>query len=195
MFRSITSVVAIAATVVVATSAMAGPAIRPAPIRPGPAVPPLRPLPGVLPVTCNVDPAVVSVTLTKGARRGQVRISYEIRNLGRSTWRSGANQQGAHLRAVNGNTGGVFSSDRPLPGIAAAGAVMQRFTTPMIENAFDDFEFGGHVELAITYDPDILIDGNRCNDDANTANNTFRIENGDILAFMNGAATSRTFRP
>lgn len=195
MFRSFTSVIAIAAAVVAATPAAAGPAFRPAPVRPGPAVPPLKPMPGLLPAVCVVDPAIVSVTLTKGARRGQVRISYVIVNTGASTWRSGANQQGAHLRAVNGNTGGVFSSDRPLPGTAAAGAVMQRFTTPTIENAFDDFEFGGHVELAITYDPDILIDGNRCNDDANTANNTFRIENGDILAFMNGAATTRTFRP
>ncbi len=193
MSRTIISVASVIATVSIAASAMAGP-IAPKGIIPAHPLPAGTTFPG-LSLTCTVDPAIVSVTLTKGARRGQVRISYEIRNLGRSTWRSGANQQGAHLRAVNGNTGGVFSSDRPLPGTAAAGAVMQRFTTPMIENAFDDFEFGGHVELAITYDPDILIDGNRCNDDANTANNTFRIENGDILAFMNGAATSRTFRP
>jgi len=64
---------------------------------------------------------------------------------------------------------------------------MQRFTTPLIRNAFDDFEFGGHVALSISYDPDIFIDGNRCNDDSNAGNNTFRIETGEILAFMNGA--------
>ncbi|MDO9222911.1 MAG: hypothetical protein Q7U20_04270 [Caulobacter sp.] len=192
MFKSIVSVASVIATVSIAASAMAGP-ITPKTFQPGPVLPAGATLPGFT-LGCVVDPAIVSVTLTKGARRGQVRISYVITNAGSSAWRSGANQQGAHLRAVNGNTGGVFASDRPLPGSAGAGAVMQRFTSPMINNAFDDFEFGGHLELAITYDPDILIDGNRCNDDANADNNTLRIENGDILAFMNGAATSRTFR-
>jgi hypothetical protein len=192
MFRTTVSVASVIATVSIAASAMAGP-ITPRTFQPGPSLPAGATLPGFT-LGCVVDPSIASVTLTKGARRGEVRISYVITNAGSSAWRSGANQQGVHLRAVNGNTGGVFASDRALTGAAAAGAVMQRFTTPLIRNAFDDFEFGGHVELAVTYDPDIYIDGNRCNDDADAGNNTFRIENGDILAFMNGAATSRTFR-
>ena len=191
MFRTITSVISVAATVSIAASAMAAPPLPPSGIRPGPSITTPKIIPSVV---CNVDPAVASITLTKGGRRGQVQVTYEIVNRGRSAWRSGANQQGVHLRAVNGNTGGVFADDRVLTGSAAAGASMLRVTTRMIENAFDDFEFGGHVELAITYDPDIFIDGNKCNDDANMANNTFRVENGDILAFMKGTARTRTFR-
>lgn len=143
---------------------------------------------------CQVDPAVVSVTLTKGSRRGQVRVSYEVVNLGRSAWASGARQQGVNLLAHNGNTGRDYRNHRALTGRAGPGATMLRFASPYINNAFDDFEFGGHVEVAISYDPDIYIDGNDCNDDSNAANNTFRIENDDILGFMRGSATSQTFR-
>jgi hypothetical protein len=192
MFKTIVSVASVIATVSISATAMAGPV-------PSKTITPVFRLPeGPAPVavfTCDVDPSIVSVTLTKGARRGEVRISYAIANTGGSAWRSGANQQGVTLTAVNGNTGGTYSSDRPLTGAAAPGATMLRYTTPVIRNAFDDFEFGGHVELAVTYDPDIYIDGNRCNDDTDQANNAFRIETGEILAFMNGAATSRTFRP
>src|SRR3990167_6220382 len=191
MSRTIISVASVIATVSIAASAMAVP-IAPKGITPAHPLPAGTTFP-TLWLTCTVDPSIVSVTLTKGARRGQVRISYVVANAGSSAWRSGANQQGVHLRAVNANTGGVFASDRPLTGAAAAGATMQRFTTPMIENAFDDFEFAGSLDLRIGYDPDILIDGNRCNDDANTANNEFHLDNGDILGFMNGAARSRTF--
>lgn len=193
MFKTIVSVASVIATVSVAASAMAGP-IAPKGVTPAFQLPPGSTIPSAA-LYCTVDPSIISVTLTKGARRGQVKISYEIANAGASAWRSGANQQGVHLRAVNANTGGVFTLDRPLTGAAAAGASMQRFTTPTINNAFDDFEFAGSLDLRIGYDPDILIDGNRCNDDANTGNNVFRLDNGDILAFMNGAATSRTYRP
>lgn len=193
MFRTMLSVASVIATMAVATSTIAGP-IAPKGITPNRNIPIGTTLP-VLSALCTPDPAIVSVTLTKGARRGQVQISYVVANLGSSAWRSGAEQQGVHLRAVNANTGGVFVSDRPLTGAAAAGATMQRFTTPMINNAFDDFEFAGSLDLRIGYDPDILIDGNRCNDDANDGNNVVHLDNGDILGFMNGPARSQTFRP
>lgn len=157
-----------------------------------PGATPRIPVPGL--ARCQVDPAVVSVTLTKGSRRGQVRVSYEIVNQGRGAWASGPRQQGVNLLAHNGNTGRDYRNYRALTGRAGAGASMLRFTSPLINNAFDDFEFGGHVEVAISYDPDIYIDGNNCNDDSNAANNTFRVENADILGFMRGAATSQTFR-
>jgi len=192
MFKTIVSVASVIATVSIAASALAGP-ITPRVVGPIATLPAGARLPAPL-LICDVDPSIVSVTLTKGARRGQVQISYVIANAGASSWRSGANQQGVHLQAVNANTGGVFSSDRALTRAAAARAPIQRFTTPAIHNASDDFEFAGHLDLRIGYDPDILIDGNRCNDDADTANNTFRLENGDILAFMNGAARSQTYR-
>ena len=198
MFKTILSVAGVVATVSIASSAMAGPiapkGIAPQGVTPAHQLPAGATLP-TLSLYCTVDPSIVSVTLTKGARRGQVQISYEVVNAGSSAWRSGANQQGMHLRAVNANTGGVFTSDRALTGSAGAGAAMQRFTTPMINNAFDDFEFAGSLDLRIGYDPVILIDGNRCNDDADTGNNVVHLDNGEILGFMNGPARSQTFRP
>lgn len=147
-----------------------------------------------VPARCDVNPAVASVTLTKGSRRGQVSVSYEIVNRGRSAWSSGARQQGVNLLAHNGNTGRTYRNHQALTGSVAAGGTMLRWSSPYINNAFDDFEFGGHVDVSISYDPDIYIDGNNCNDDSTTANNQVRIENAEILAFMRGSATSRTFR-
>ncbi|MFZ5668752.1 MAG: hypothetical protein ACOY4K_04610 [Pseudomonadota bacterium] len=190
MFRTIASVIAFAASASVAASVAAEPFTPVAPVAPGPALP----TPRLTPVACAVDPAIASITLTKGSRPGQVRVSYQIVNRGRSAWRSGDGQQLVNMRAVNNNTGGAFTSSAALASRAAAGAVMQRFLSPFIDNAFDAFEFGGEVEVAIAYDPDILIDGNRCNDDINPANNSARVSTDQVVDFLGGGATSRTFR-
>lgn len=191
MFRTTVLTASLLATVSVAASAMAEPFTpMKAPAfdaRPAGFAPPT--------LACVADPAIASVTLTKGARRGQVSISYVVVNAGASPWRSGANQQAVYLNAVNGNTGRAFTTTRTLTASAPSGGLMQRFTTPMITSAFDDFEFGGHLDLMLSYDPDIYIDGNCANDDRNSDNNRVHIDNGEILAFMNGAARSQTFRP
>jgi hypothetical protein len=64
--------------------------------------------------------------------------------------------------------------------------------SPFLTDASDDFGFGGEVEVSIAYDPDILIDGNRCNDDANAGNNVMRVDGTQIRAFRRSTATSRT---
>lgn len=191
MFRTSVLTASLVATVSVAASAMAGP-IAPMPYRPGTPLPEPGFVPGLV-MGCPVDPAVTSVTLTKGARRGEVRISYEVVNEGDAAWRSGARQQLVHLVAINNNTGRRFTTNQALTASAPAGAVMQRFTTPTIRNAFDDFEWGGSVQVAISYDPDIAIDGNRCNDDTNAGNNVVHIDYAEILDFMKGPEVSRTF--
>jgi hypothetical protein len=197
MFRTTVSVASVIATVSIAASAFAGPItpqIKPLPYRPGPVLPgPVLPGP-VLPAICDVDPAVASITLTKGARQGEVRISYEIVNRGRSAWRSGSGQQVVSLKAVNGNTGETYDLDRALTTSAAGGATMLRASTPMLSYPFDTFEFGGTVDVAIAYDPDILIDANSCNDDRRSGNNTASIDAGSVFAFVKGSATTRTFR-
>ncbi len=189
MFRTTVLTATLLATVSIAATAMAGPPT----IKPGSTIRPAGFAPPTL--SCVADPAIASVTLTKGSRPGQVSISYVVVNAGASAWRSGADQQAVYINAVNGNTGGAFTTTRALTGSAASGAVMQRFTTPMIAGAFDSFEFGGHLDLMLSYDPDIFIDGNCANDDRNEDNNRVHIDNSQILAFMNGAARSQTFRP
>lgn len=191
MFRTSVSIASLLATVSIAATAIAGP-IAPMSYRPQTPLPQPGFIPGLV-VGCPVDPAITSVTLTKGARRGQVRISYEVVNQGDAAWRSGARQQLVHLVAINNNTGRRFTTNQTLTGSAAAGAVMQRFTSPTIENAFDDFEWGGSVQVAISYDPDIAIDGNRCNDDMNSGNNVVHIDYAEILAFMKGPEAAQTF--
>jgi hypothetical protein len=133
------------------------------------------------------------VTLTKGKAPGSVQVSVEVRNLGSSAWQSGANQQNVNVSVRNGNTGNVVSRSQALPGRAAANSRMGMLTTPMIANAFDTFEFGGSVEASVSYDPDIAIDGNSCNDDRNAANNRKSISFAQVQAFLAGSAATRSF--
>ena len=69
-----------------------------------------------------------------------------------------------------------------------------RVVSTPIANAFDTFEFSGTVEMSLSFDPDIAIDSNPCNNDANAANNTFSIDSAGVQAFLAGTARSRTFR-
>ena len=198
MFRTTVSVASVIATVSIAASAFAGPiapqSIKPLPYRPGPTLSgPVLPGP-TLPAICDVDPAIASITLTKGARAGDVRISYEIVNRGRAAWRSGAEQQQVNLKTVTGNTSETYDLNRALTASAAGGATMLRASTPMLSYPFDTFEFGGTVDVSIAYDPDILIDANSCNDDRRSGNNTASIDSASVFAFVQGSATSRTFR-
>lgn len=152
-----------------------------------------RDLSPLRPARCQVDPAVASVTLTKGSRDGSVSARYEIVNRGRSAWTSGPRQQVVQLAITNGSSSRARHFSSPLTGNAGAGATMLTFTSVTVANAFD-VEFAGTVEVAVTYDPDIYIDGNTCNDDSNSRNNQLRIDSAEVLAFMQGTATSRTFR-
>lgn len=156
--------------------------------------PPLKPLPPGPLVTCNVDPAIVRIYLNKGRRPNEISIRYDVLNLGRSTWRSGPNQAQATITTKNANTGAVtYTHTRALPTMIDGGRTMLLQTTPTRTDYFDTFEFGGTVEVSIAYDPDILMDANRCNDDANTANNTFSLTADQVLGFMRGTATRQVF--
>ena len=134
---------------------------------------------------CQVDPAITSITLTKSAgAKEKIIVAFEVTNLGRSAWSSGAGQQNVTLTVKNGNTGRSYTVTRPLPTRAAAGARMLSFTSPVIPNAFDTFEFSGTVDVQIAYDPDIAIDANRCNDDSNPSNNRKQITDRQVSAFL-----------
>lgn len=147
-----------------------------------------------LPAPCVVDPAIESITLTKTKTPGAIKVGYVIKNKGTSAWSSGSGQQNVTLTVKNGNTGRItHTSTKPLPTSAAAGARMLSFTTPIINNALDTFEFSGSVDLQIAYDPDIAIDGRKCNDDANSANNRKTLGHAELSAFLGGAAGTKTF--
>ena len=128
-------------------------------------------------VTCSVDPAITRITLVKGKTPGSARVTVDTRNIGPSAWRSGPRQQILSLSVRNGASG-------PLAASAAPGASMGSFTTPMIANAFDSFEFRGMVKATISYEPDIGIDGNACNDDSNATNNVKEVSDGQVADFL-----------
>lgn len=155
-----------------------------------------RPLEPKVKVTapCRVDPRIGAITLAKvSAKSTSVQITFEVINGGPSAWSSGANQQTVTIMARNNNSGAVYRESKPLAANAASGARMLYHTTPTIHDAFDNFEFGGTVDVSIAYDPDIYADGNSCNDDTNPANNRKTIDYRAILTFMNGSRLSQTF--
>lgn len=135
-------------------------------------------------VTCSVDPAITRITLVEGKTPGSARVTVDTRNIGPSAWRSGPRQQVLSLSVRNGASGAVSAHSWPLAASAAAGASMGSFTTPMIANAFDSFEFRGMVKATISYEPDILIDGNACNDDSNATNNVKEVSDGQVADFL-----------
>jgi hypothetical protein len=144
----------------------------------------------------TVDLAITSATLYKLSRPGSARVEFDIYNLGPGEWNSGARQQVANLTVRNGASGREYTmTNVPIGGRRyASGARVGRVVSTPIADAFDTHEFSGTVEMELSFDPDIAIDGNRCNDDANAANNTFSINSDGVQAFLGGAATSRTFR-
>lgn len=143
-----------------------------------------------------VDLAITSATLYKLSRPGSARVEFDVYNLGPGEWNSGERQQMANLVVRNGASGAEYTmTGVPIGGRRfARGARVGRVVSTPIANAFDPFEFSGTVEMSLSFDPDIAIDSNACNNDANAANNTFRIDSAGVQAFLGGASSSRTFR-
>ena len=173
--------------------AAAAPQITPkTPLTPQPR---LTPRPLLTPAAgCRVDPAITAITLTKvGGSKERITVGFEVVNQGRSAWSSGPGQQTVSLKVRNGNTGREFTASRPLPERAAAGGRMVSFTSPVIPNAFDTFEFGGTVDVRIGYDPDIAIDSRPCNNDANASNNHRQVTTRQVNGFLNATASTQRF--
>jgi hypothetical protein len=148
--------------------------------------------------TCGgtVDLAITSVTLYKLSRPGSVRVEFDVYNLGPGEWNSTERAQIANLTVRNGASGHEYTmTNVPIGGRRfASGARVGRVVSTPIANAFDTFEFSGTVHAELSFNPDIRIDGNVCNDDSNAANNTFDINSDGVQAFLGGSASSRTFR-
>ena len=143
-----------------------------------------------------VDLAITAATLYKLSTPGSARVEFDIYNMGPGEWNSGARQQMANLVVRNGASGAEYTMTQvPIGGRRyARGERVGRVVSTPIANAFDPFEFSGTVEMSLSFDPDIAIDANPCNNDANAANNTFSINSAGVQAFLGGTARSRTFR-
>lgn len=156
---------------------------------------PQLPSPRPIPVACRVDLAITSITLTKLSRPGYARVEFEVVNLGPSAWNSGAGQQLANLVVHNNNTGADYTLSVPFGARRIArNERAARVQSTTIANAWDTHEFGGTVQASLSFDPDIAIDGNACNDDTNPANNTFSLTHAQVWAFIGSSRTTQTFR-
>lgn len=143
----------------------------------------------------TVDLAIVSATLNKLTRPGDARVEFEVRNVGPGSWEAAPGQVIANLAVRNGASGATYTLNVPIAGRRyAPGERVARVQSTAIANAFDTFEFSGYVDMSLSFDPDIAIDSNRCNDDSNSTNNSFRVDDRGVQAYLSGRPRSRTFR-
>lgn len=190
--RTVKSMLAIGLGTLLVGSVSAEPVFRkpPEPVRPGTPSPKVEPKP--IPI-CDVDLAIGRVTITKIASGSStVRITVETINQGQSSWSSGANQQSLSIIARNGRTGAEFRDKWPMATYAEPGTGLVRLTGN-ISDAFDRSKLGGSLRVFIGYEPDIMIDGNDCNDDRDLSNNRKQIDSDRISAFMNSSELSLSF--
>lgn len=138
---------------------------------------------------CNVDPAIARLVLTKPhANSYNIRVSYEIRNLGHNAWSARADQHRVRLWAQNPATREWYLlDDRALPASAAAGALMMQYTSPPL---IPPQARALRLHIAIFSTANYPCDGN-----ANTANDALEIPPNDYLNFLQTGTRSRTFQP
>ena len=139
----------------------------------------------IQPLIVCTDPAAAEIRVSNvRTRRDGAAIIYDfdvvgtVRNIGVTAWSSGRDQQSANL-----TLGSRTVARRDFPALAAGGSVSLR--SRMSLHGSD--EFPPSVELWITYDPDIFIDGNRGNDDCRLGNNTRRLSGSELLGLAAGS--------
>lgn len=120
------------------------------------------------PAAVRIDFSLVEQT---SDTTGRVRIVGVIENLGSGTFSSSAGQQNVHL--LEGTTE-----------VASTDFVMMEtgdFVMVTYERDWDTSnEFPPVYRVAITYDPDIFIDGNAANDDCATSDNALERDGAEI---------------
>jgi hypothetical protein len=133
---------------------------------------------------CAPDLTITRIALTRsGPTRSVVRVSVEVRNIGTGSFVSDPRQAGVSALLTNGNTNGRVTLNLGSISQIRSGAT-QVLTDISADMPFDTFEFGGEVQASINYDPDILLDGQPCNDDRVYPNNAFSISNDRIRAWL-----------
>ncbi|MEX0954342.1 MAG: hypothetical protein WDZ83_03910 [Rhizobiaceae bacterium] len=133
------------------------------------------------PIACP-DPAAVEIGVTNIRSRLQSGVTYydfdvvgTVRNVGGGAWSSGRGQQFASLLRHRGASATLATRDfmRLSPG--ASFTLTSRMSLAASE------EFPPDLEIAIGYDPDIRLDGNRANDDCRMGNNSRRLSGRDLM--------------
>ena len=126
-------------------------------------------------VVAGPDPAVrIQLSVVPDAvhphTQGRVTITAIVKNVGDTAWTSRAGQQSLQLIETpsGATTGGVVKVACDFPTLN----VGQEVRCPYTRNWDTAIEFQPSYRATLLYDPDILLDANKKNDDASTKNNS-----------------------
>lgn len=129
------------------------------------------------------DPAAVEIGVSNIRSSLQSGVTYydfdvvgTVRNVGRGAWSSGRGQQFASLRRHAGATLASRDFMRLAPG--------ESFMPASGMSLAASEEFPPDLEIAIGYDPDIRLDGNRANDDCRMGNNSRRLAGRNLMRLL-----------
>lgn len=146
-------------------------------------------LPAIITVPGNllkkdIDLAAESIAFSvvgrgKDQYRATVMIEGVVRNVGIMKYVSGANQQSAHLYEDNGGIIKLVAT-QVFQNLDVNATVKVSFTRSWYKASPAEGEFPPIYILIIGYDPDIYIDGNTNNDDANSNNNKLSKSSSEI---------------
>lgn len=135
------------------------------PVLPARPLRPIRPIP-----LCQVDPAIENINfqiLYKTSQfRGKVRITAIVKNKGVTRYTSGPNQQTVLLYE-----GPNLVARQDFQNLEAGQTISLSFDRLWDASSPSEGEFPPEYKALIIYDPDILLDGNKLNDDCRNTNN------------------------
>ena len=121
-----------------------------------------------------IDLAASTINFSVARRIDQhnavIKVEGVVKNVGRNRYESGAEQQAAYLYEDNGTGRLQLKATKVFQNLNVGEQVKVDFLVTHSKSN----EFPSAYILVIGFDPDIYIDGNLKNDDANTANNRIR---------------------
>ena len=140
---------------------------------------PLRP--GVLsncpdPAAHRIDFSIVQRT---SQFAGRVKIVGVVKNVGQAAYESGPNQQDMYIYENN-----RLVARQPFHNLAPGQEVTVQHERAWNSSSPAEGEFPPAYKLAVSYDPDIYIDGNPKNNDCRSANNQKERSGADINALF-----------
>jgi len=118
-----------------------------------------------------IDPAVTKIVFTtiKQTTGDKLRVSGMVKNIGGKDFESGQNQQIIQLWEIITPSNRRMLKQVPFVRLAAGQEIKIEYDLPALKPGN---EFPPDYQVLIVYDPDILIDANKNNDDARDANNS-----------------------
>lgn len=123
-----------------------------------------------------IDPAATSVDFAMVSRTsqfaGRVRITGKVKNVGNSAYESGPRQQTAQLYEIVPGARPRLVATTAFQNLAPNTEVAVSFVRDWNASSPAEGEFPPSYRVVVSYDPDILLDGNTKNDDCRTNNNT-----------------------